>query len=65
MVARDRVVLDAGEFAGIDVLPGADITITQVISGGFSPTGAAPTSAKTSHVDRFRIIYAPTREAYS
>jgi hypothetical protein len=37
--------LDQGELAGFDVLPGRDITITQLVSSGYFATGALPTTA--------------------
>lgn len=45
--------MDEGEFAGVDVLPGRDITIVQVVTGGYQQTGAGvDTTAKALAVDQ-------------
>jgi hypothetical protein len=44
--------MDQGEFAGMDVLPGRDITVVQVVTGGYAQSGAGvDTTAKAQAVD--------------
>jgi len=44
--------LDQGEFAGVDVLPGRDITIVQSVSYPGAPTGMRPTPAQQIALDQ-------------